>query len=137
MINIFAKSPFIIEIDESNQVQTKVELYIWNDGTSTPTSPTYTLSKLIPSSNVTATQYNVSPYILEFITFDSYNSGAYPSTPTNIGNSPRDQYANVTIKTYADTGSGPTLVSDTDYLAFAGYTSVSYTHLTLPTKRIV
>jgi len=122
MINIFAKSPFIIEIDESSQIQTKVELYIWNNGASTPTSPTYTLSKLIPSSNVTATQYNVSPYILEFITFDSYNSGAYASTPTNIANSPRDQHANVTIKTYADTGSGYTLVSDTDYFAFGGYT---------------
>jgi hypothetical protein len=122
MINIFARSPYIIEIDETGQTETKVELYIWNDGTSTPTSASYTLQKLIPSSNEPATWYDVSPYILEFITFDSYNSGAYPSTPVNIGNTPRDQYANVTIKRYADTGSGMTLIDSTDYFGFAGYT---------------
>ena len=122
MINIFARSPYIIEIDETGQVETKVELYIWNDGTSTPTSPSYTLQKLIPSSNEAATWYDVSPYILEFINFDSYNSGTYPSTPVNISNSPSDQYANVTIKRYADTGSGMTLIDSTDYFGFAGYT---------------
>ena len=122
MINIFARSPYIIEVDETGQTETKVELYIWNDGTSTPTSASYTLQKLIPSSNEPATWYDVSPYILEFITFDSYNSGAYPSTPVNIGNTPRDQYANVTIKRYADTGSGMTLIDSTDYFGFAGYT---------------
>jgi hypothetical protein len=122
MINIFARSPYIIEIDETGQTETKAELYIWNDGTSTPTSPSYTLQKLIPSSNKPATWYDVSPYILEFITFDSYNSGAYPSTPVNISNTPRDQYANVTIKRYADTGSGMTLLDSTDYFGFGGYT---------------
>lgn len=122
MINIFARSPYIIEIDETGQIETKVELYIWNDGTSTPTSPSYTLQKLIPSSNEPATWYDVSPYILEFINFDSYNSGTYPSTPVNISNSPLDQYANVTIKRYYDTGSGMNLIDSTDYFGFAGYT---------------
>ena len=122
MINIFARSPYIIEIDETGQIETKVELYIWNDGTPTPTSPSYTLQKLIPSSNEPATWYDVSPYILEFINFDSYNSGTYPSTPVNISNSPLDQYANVTIKRYYDTGSGMNLIDSTDYFAFAGYT---------------
>lgn len=122
MINIFARSPYIIEIDETGQTETKVELYIWNDGGGSPSSPSYTLQKLIPSSNEPATWYDVSPYILEFITFDSYNSGAYPSTPVNISNTPRDQYANVTIKRYADTGSGMTLIDSTDYFGFAGYT---------------
>jgi len=122
MINIFARSPYIIEIDETGQTETKVELYIWNAGGGSPSSPSYTLQKLIPSSNEPATWYDVSPYILEFITFDSYNSGTYPSTPVNISNSPRDQYANVTIKRYADTGSGMTLIDSTDYFGFAGYT---------------
>ena len=122
MINIFARSPYIIEVDETGQTETKVELYIWNAGSGSPSSPSYTLQKLIPSSNEPATWYDVSPYILEFITFDSYNSGTYPSTPVNISNTPRDQYANVTIKRYADTGSGITLIDSTDYFGFAGYT---------------
>jgi len=122
MINIFARSPYIIEVDELGQTETKVELYIWNAGGGSPSSPSYTLQKLIPSSNEPATWYDVSPYILEFITFDSYNSGTYPSTPVNISNTPRDQYANVTIKRYADTGSGITLIDSTDYFGFAGYT---------------
>jgi len=44
-----ARSPHIIEIAESGQEGSKVELFLGSDiGTSTPT---YTLSKLIPASN--------------------------------------------------------------------------------------
>lgn len=121
MINIFTRSPFVVSIDETGQLQTKVELYIWTDGTSQPTSPTYTLTKLIASSNVTETTYDVSNYIREYISFNKVNDGSYPSFPTNIGNTERTQYANVQIKTYYNAGAGFVASSDTTYLAFDGY----------------
>ena len=67
MANISARSPFIIEIDEAGQIETKVQLYIWNGAGSAPGSPTYTLSKLIPAPTVTQTTYNISPYLKEYI----------------------------------------------------------------------
>jgi hypothetical protein len=115
MTNIYTRSPFIIEIDEASQTATKVELYISTGTDTAPTSPTYTLSKLIPSSNITATQYNVSPYIREYMTFDSLSS-AYDSDYLNV-----NQFAVVTIKRYKDIGAGYVLVDEVGYYAFDGY----------------
>ena len=53
-----ARSPYIIEIDESGQTGSKIELFLWNTGTQ-PTDPQYTLSKLIPASNKPETYYNI------------------------------------------------------------------------------
>lgn len=69
-----ARSPYIIEIDESGQEGSKVELYFSTDiGTS---NPTYTLSKLIPSTTNTATYYNVSPYAREYFGFTDWQTGS-------------------------------------------------------------
>ena len=59
MSNIFARSPYVIEIDEASQLATKLELFIWNGTGSAPSSPQYTFSKSIPASNNTATNYNI------------------------------------------------------------------------------
>jgi len=67
-----ARSPYIVEIDETNQTETKIKLYLWNTG-SQPASPQYTLSKKIPSSNITATYYNIAPYVREYFTFGAYD----------------------------------------------------------------
>ena len=67
-----ARSPYIVEIDETNQTSTKVKLYLWNTG-SQPASPQYTLEKLIPSSNISATYYNISPYVREYFTMGGYD----------------------------------------------------------------
>ena len=40
------RSPFIIEVNEASAIGSKVELYIYPNGSSVPASPTYTLSKL-------------------------------------------------------------------------------------------
>ena len=115
MTNIYTRSPFIVEIDEASQIATKVELYISTGTNTSPTSPTYTLSKLIPSSNDTATNYNVSPYIREYMTFDSISS-AYDSDYLNV-----NQFAVVTIKRYKDIGAGDVLIDEVGYYAFDGY----------------
>jgi hypothetical protein len=50
-----ARSPYIVEIAETGQEGSKVELFLGADiGTSTPT---YTLSKLIPASNINFTHW--------------------------------------------------------------------------------
>lgn len=92
---ISARSPLIIEINESGQTGSKVELFLWNTG-SIPATPQYTLSKLIPASNNLQTTYNISPYIREYITHQAFNSNY------NIGNdfTPTNEYCNVAVRTY-------------------------------------
>lgn len=112
---IFAHSPFIIQISESGQTSSKIEIFIWNGTGSAPASPTYTISKPIPSTSNVATFYDVSEYIKEFLLFYSpqniYASSA--STPTT-------EWCNVRIKRYKNTS---TLLDTTDYVAFNGYGS--------------
>jgi len=65
---ILARSPYQVVINETNQVKTKVELRLWNKGFSTrPTNPTYIMSEGIASVTQKETNYNISPFILEFI----------------------------------------------------------------------
>ncbi len=118
MANIFCRSPFIIEIDEASQIETKVELYIWNGTGSAPTSPTYTLSKLIPAPSITKTTYNISPYLKEFISHaafqNNYNIGNQTLTTT--------EWCNVSVKRYKKLTTTFTQVgSTTTYKVFDGY----------------
>ena len=47
---IFTRSPYFISVNETGQTGAKIKLYIWNEGTAVPTTPTYILSKNIPSA---------------------------------------------------------------------------------------
>ena len=67
MKKIFIRSPYFIEIDESGQISAKIEIFLWNKGTTEPTTPTYTLSKNIPSATQTKIAWNVANYAKEFI----------------------------------------------------------------------
>ena len=82
---IFARSPYIVTINETAQIETKIQLFLWNgNSTPMPTSPQYTLSKKIPSSSSPATYYDLSPYIREFIshqTLQNVTTGN-PVTPS-------------------------------------------------------
>lgn len=118
MANIFARSPFIIEIDEASQIETKVELYIWNGTGSAPTSPTYTLSKLIPAPSITKTTYNISPYLKEYISHaefqNNYNIGNQTLTTT--------EWCNVSVKKFKKLTTTFTQVgTTTTYKVFDGY----------------
>lgn len=115
MSNIFVRSPFIVEIDEVGQTQSKVEIFIWNSG-SQPSDPQYVLTKPIPTSNNTQTTYNVSPLIREYITFALRNN-PYNTTGATFN----AQKANVVIKRYKFVGSY-SLLDTTTYMAFDGYT---------------
>jgi hypothetical protein len=64
---ILARSPYQVIINEANQINTKVELRLWNKGGSRPTNPTYIMSEGIASVTQRQTNYNISPFILEYI----------------------------------------------------------------------
>jgi len=115
--NIYARSPFIIEVNEVGQAGSKVELYIYQNGSPVPTSPSYTLEKLIPASNNTQTLYNISPYLLENISHDTFiNNYATDSALLNVS-----QYVMVQVKRYKLVLSTYVLLDTFTYRAFDGY----------------
>lgn len=95
MANINARSPYIVTINETGQIETKLEIYLWNGTGAMPASPAYTLSKKIPSSNNPATYYDVAPYIREYIDHDTLQTitNIFTATPTS-------QWCNVGLKLF-------------------------------------
>jgi hypothetical protein len=67
MKKIFIRSPYFIEVDEAGQTSAKIEVFLWNKGTTEPTTPNYTLTKQIPSPTQTDIAWNVSNFAVEFI----------------------------------------------------------------------
>ena len=114
MANIFARSPYLIKIDEAGQSGSKIELFLSN--TTFSVNPQYTLSKLIPASNNLETLYDISPYIREYISFTT------PSEPTTLLTNPTNERVNVRVKRYELVVSTYNLLDTTDYIAFDGYT---------------
>ena len=115
MSNILARSPYIISVNETGQDGSKVEIFLWNNGTTEPTTAQYTLSKLIPASNNTLTTYDIAPYIREYITF------ADKQTPSTITALTVGQYCNVKIKRYKSVAGVYTLLNTTSYFGLDGY----------------
>jgi hypothetical protein len=115
-MSIFARSPYIVTVNETGQTGSKIEIYLWNGTGSSPASPTYTLSKLIPASNNLKTEYNVSPYIREYLTWNvrqqPYNAFAASQTT---------QYCNVRIKRFKVVGEIYYLLDDTTQKAYDGF----------------
>lgn len=115
-MSIFARSPYIVEISESGQDGSKLEIFIWNGTGSAPASPTYTLSKLIPASNNVKTYYNISPYIREYI---SWNTRQTPYDSFSSSNT--NQWCNVSFKRYKLDNGIYTLLNTTTLKAFDGF----------------
>lgn len=133
MANIFVRSPYIVTINETNQVETKIELRLWNGTGSAPTDATYTLSKLIPAPGQPATYYNISGYVREFLSFLPTNTGLPFQNQFNdlasysLANSQWDirQYCNIEIKKYfrtTSTGTFTLIGSAESHIGFDGYT---------------
>lgn len=115
MANILARSPYIISVNETGQDGSKVEIFLWNNGTTEPTTPQYTLSKLIPASNNTQTVYDIAPYIREYITFTN------KQTPSAITALTVGQYCNVKVKRYKSVAGVYTLLNTISYFGLDGY----------------
>jgi hypothetical protein len=117
---IFARSPYQIIIDETNQVRTKVELRLWNKGTTKPTNPTYIMSEGIASVTQTETNYNISPFILEFI--DKYFLDYSTSTITEADDK---EWCIGEYKTYYSTDGTTWIELDIiEFCAVNGYSTV-------------
>ena len=65
---IFVNRPYLFTVDQTGQLGSKIELFIWN-GSTPPTNPNYTFTKQIASATDTANYYNISPFLAEFIQF--------------------------------------------------------------------
>jgi len=115
---ISARSPFEIVINETGQTGSKVELFIWNKGTTEPTTPTYTLSENIASATQTETNYNISPYVLEYINQTYVN---YLTTPIVENNT---DWCFARVKRYKNVSGTYTLLDNILYIGVNGYTSV-------------
>lgn len=133
MANIFVRSPYIVTINETNQVETKIELRLWNGTGSAPTDPTYTLSKLIPAASQPATHYNISSYVKEFLSFlptqagDTFQNQFNDLASYTLANSQWDtrQYCNIEIRKYfrtTSTGAFTQIGGAEDHIGYDGYT---------------
>lgn len=88
------RSPYIVEISGVAGDTTKVELFLWNDPGSVPSSPTYTLEKPIPSTSVGQASYDISPYVREYIAHGTYTE------ITSHTAAPVGEYAYCNVKSY-------------------------------------
>lgn len=118
---ILARSPYQVIINEANQVKTKVELKLWNKGDTPPASPTYIMSEGIASVTQTETNYNIAPFILEYI--DKYYPIYNSATIIFAGNK---EWCIGEYKTYYSTdGDTYTLKSTVSFCAVNGYSAAS------------
>tara|TARA_R100001443_G_scaffold28156_1_gene41263 strand:- start:1944 stop:3056 length:1113 start_codon:yes stop_codon:yes gene_type:complete len=115
-----SRSPYIIEIDETGQTGSKIELFLWTTG-SQPASPQYTLSKKIPASNNIKTYYNISPYVKEYYSFTNWaNGGTEPYNSYDLDIS-TNYIVNYTLKQYKEVSGTYTLLSTTTSQFMDGY----------------
>ena len=115
---IFVRSPYFIEIEETNQVKSKVELFIWHKNETEPTLPTYTLSKNAASTTQIKNTYNISNYVKEFI--DIIN----PILVDDVDEENDNVWCYVKVKRYSATpGEEYTLLDTETYIGLNGYTN--------------
>jgi hypothetical protein len=117
---ILARSPFQVIINEANQINTKVEIRLWNKSGSRPTNPTYIMSEGIASVTQRQTNYNISPFILEFIDKFKlqYDVDAVVEADDN-------EWCIGEYKTFYETDDTElTLISTVEFCAVNGYSTV-------------
>jgi hypothetical protein len=119
MKKIFVRSPYFIKIDEAGQTGSKIEVFIWNKGTTEPSTATYTLTKNIPSVEQTETNYNIANYAKEYIK---------PIAPVNVS-VPTEEDVNTwcycKVKRYKIVGTTSTLLDTETFVCLNGYTQYS------------
>jgi len=115
---IRARSPYIISINETDQVSTRIELFI--SATTFSGTPQYNLSKAIPASNAPTTYYDIAPYIREYFDHTVYSN--ITSLTSSYGSV---QKLNVRVKRYKTVGATESLIDTIDYIATDGYSEFS------------
>ena len=122
MNKIFARSPYIIEVNETSVVGSKLELFFYYSGTSVPASPQYIVQKLIPASNDLKMYYDISPYIRQYLKFTTRQTVIGTSGSSGIVANNHNQLVKVDVKRYKETTSTNfTLLDTTTYYCMDGY----------------
>ena len=120
MPNINARSPYFIDVTSVTMVSAKLELTIYNLPNSLPASPTYTFVKNRISTQINTISFNISNFLLEYM---SFNSIANITNTTNFIGSDASQYCLWQVKRYTSVdGITWVLVSPT----FTGYAFNGY-----------
>ena len=115
---IKARSPFSAIINVAGQVETKVELFLWNKPDSIPATPNYTFSSKIVSVANPIGVYNLSNEIQEFLT------AIMPTTDGAINQQDsRKMWCNVQVKTYYKLTTSFVLHQTLTYVAVNAYRS--------------
>jgi hypothetical protein len=114
---MYARTPFLVQVNEAGQTGSKVELFISLTSTF-PATATYTLEKNNPSATNNVTRYNVTPFVREFIsnTYQNIRTLTSPATLTPSGAS-----AYIQIKRYKNVSGTYTLLDTRTYRSFDGY----------------
>lgn len=111
------RSPFIIEIDEPTQLGSRIEIFIWNNGDTEPATPTYTLSKPIPTTAQRHTSYNVANFVKEYI------DNIAPVYIDTIAQDTNENWAIFKVKRYWLDDEVYTLLDTTQYIGVNGFTN--------------
>ena len=122
MSNIFARSPYIIEVDETSVIGSQLDLTFYYPGTS-PGTAQYVLKKKIPASNNLKMYYDIAPYCREYLKFTTRQSiiGTLPTT-SGIVASNNNQYVLLRVQRYKENTNGTfTLLDTTTNYCFDGY----------------
>jgi hypothetical protein len=113
MKKIFIRSPYFIEVNEVGQTSAKIEVFLWNKGTTEPTTPNYTLTKTVPSPTQTDISWNVSNFAKEFIK---------PIAPVSVL-VPNEEDVNTWCYMRVASYSDDELVDEEDFVCLNGYTN--------------
>ena len=116
MTLIYTRSPYFISVNETGQTGARIKLYIWNKGTTEPTTPTYIISKNIPSPTQTELNFNISNYVREFI------DAIAPVVPEYIADEQNNTWCFVKVERYSIESGEDKFVDETTYVATNGYT---------------
>ena len=114
---INARSPHVVQVNDPTQTGSKIEIDLWYYTGTQPTSPTYTLSKLIPAVNNTDTAYNISPYIREYL-LHKFTGNNYA---TNQFLTDQYEHVNIEYRTYNFIGGVYVLDTTVTDTCFDGY----------------
>lgn len=115
MKKINIRSPYFIEVDEVGQTSAKIEVFLWNKGTTEPTTPNYTFTKAIPSPTQTKLSWNISNLAQGFIK---------PIAPVSVS-VPTEENVNTWCYMRVISYSDDVEVLDELYICLNGYTSYS------------
>ena len=113
---IKSRSPYFVTVNEASQIGGKLEIFLWHKGQTEPATPTYTLTKLIPSTTQRRLDWNISNYIKEFIDIVNPVRVVAPTVEDN------NAWCFCKVKRYKLIGSTYTLLDTVTYVGVQGFT---------------